>query len=455
MTFRPGAAATCLVGLLVAIPGFCQAAAFLPGDLVIYRIGDGTAALINSGNAVFLDEYTTSGGLVQSVALPATANGAQQPLIASTDVSEGILARSTDKEYIMLTGYGADLGGAAALASTSAASVPRVVGRVKYDGTIDTSTALSDISSNNNVRSAASTDGTEIWVGGASGSSGGVHYTTLGSTTSTQLFASIPKGVRQANIFGGQLYFDSNATGFLNVCMVGAGLPTTGGQSGMELVGLPDIAGNDGYVFVDLGDGMGLGTLYVANDSAGVVYKYALLSGTWTAEGSIAAAGAHGVTATADSSVHAVTLFITGTSGNDGTLYSFIDASAFGAMASGSATSLAMAGANQAFRGVTLAPEGSGPPPPTDTPAPSATRSQTTPTAVQSPQPTVAGAVCVGDCDGNHIVTINEILIGVNILLGNASLDQCRSFDCEHTETVSVACLVQGVNSILTGCAAS
>jgi hypothetical protein len=452
--------------------------AFTPGDVVVYRVGDGAAALSDNGSAVFLDEYTTGGTLVQSVALP--TSGAH-PLLATTDASEGILSRSIDSQYLLFTGYDAAIGGATSLSTGSTAmAVPRVVGRVKYDGSIDTTTALTDMSSSNNVRSATSTDGTNLWVGGASGSTGGVHYTTLGSTTSTMLLSA--KGTRQAVLFGGQLYFDSNATGLINVSTCGVGEPTTGGQTGMELPGLTDVpTGNDAFYFVDLGDGHGLATLYVANDTNNEVLKYTLSSGTWTAAGSISATGAHGVVATVAAST--VTLYIAGSSGSDGTLYSFVDSSGFGGMLSGSATAIAMAGTNQAFRGLALAPEGVGPPPPTNTPAP--TPSGTPPTVTASPTvqpthtatraataqptgtavptnpsgstetPTVAAPVCVGDCDGNHVVEINEILIGVNILLGNASLDQCRSFDCEHTGTVSVACLIQGVNSILIGCPAS
>src|SRR5215470_7266685 len=58
-------------------------AAFTAGDVVIYRVGDGSGSLVNTGNAVFLDEYTPSGTLVQSVALPTTASGANKQLIAS------------------------------------------------------------------------------------------------------------------------------------------------------------------------------------------------------------------------------------------------------------------------------------------------------------------------------------------------------------------------------------
>src|SRR4051812_36707728 len=76
-------------------------AAFTPGDLVIYRVGTGTGSLVNTGNAVFLDEYTTAGALVQSVAMPTTASGSNKPLIASgTATSEGLLTRSTDGRYL-------------------------------------------------------------------------------------------------------------------------------------------------------------------------------------------------------------------------------------------------------------------------------------------------------------------------------------------------------------------
>ena len=353
---------------------------FTHGNLVVYRVGDGTATLTANGNAVFVDEYTPDGSLVQSIPLPTMASGVQQQLIADgIEPSEGLIARSTDERYIMLTGYGADLGGAAALPSTTGTTVPRVVGRVKYDGTIDTSTALSDFSNANNPRSATSTNGTDIWVGGAGKTDGGVHYTTLGATTSTQLFASIPKGVRQVNIFGGQLYFDSNATGFLNVSAIGSGTPTTGGQIGSELAGLPDSAGNDGYFFADLGDGHGVATLYVANDSQGAILKYSLVDGSWSAQGTITAASVHGVTGVVSSG--SVTLYATGTAGTDGYLYSFTDTTGYNVSVSGTAATLAIAPANEAFRGLALAPLAATVPTPTGAPTPpTATPNGATPT---------------------------------------------------------------------------
>ena len=42
------------------------------GDILVARVGDGTAALTNLGNTYFLDEYTPTGTLVQSIAMPTT-----------------------------------------------------------------------------------------------------------------------------------------------------------------------------------------------------------------------------------------------------------------------------------------------------------------------------------------------------------------------------------------------
>src|SRR5580765_4919620 len=97
--------------ILAAIAG-CGTASFAgtiqPGDLVIYRVGDGSGSLINTGNAVFLDEYTTSGTLVQSIAMPTANNGANHSLIASgTATSEGLLSVSANGQYVFLTGYNA------------------------------------------------------------------------------------------------------------------------------------------------------------------------------------------------------------------------------------------------------------------------------------------------------------------------------------------------------------
>ena len=63
-----------------------------------------------------------------------------------------------------------------------------------------------------------------------------------------------------------------------------------------------------------------------------------------------------------------------------------------------------------------------------------------------------AGNGCTGDCDGGGTVRINELVLGVNIALGQAPLDGCPSFDPSGNGRVDINELVMGVNNSLGGC---
>jgi hypothetical protein len=98
--------------------------------------------------------------------------------------------------------------------------------------------------------------------------------------------------------------------------------------------------------------------------------------------------------------------------------------------------------------------------PPTSTPTATATTGEpatpaatftSTPTASTSPTPTPIA--CTGDCNTDQSVTVDELVKGVTIALGTASLDQCPVFDCNATGVVTVDCLIKGVNAALNGCA--
>jgi hypothetical protein len=86
-----------------------------------------------------------------------------------------------------------------------------------------------------------------------------------------------------------------------------------------------------------------------------------------------------------------------------------------------------------------------------DTPTPSPTPTvpigdTPTPTHTSGPIP------CVGDCDDNGVVVVNELVTGVNIALDRAEVSQCPDFDIDGSQTVSVNELVSGVNALLRGC---
>ena len=384
-----------LVMLLSTLAAPSYAAPFTAGNVVVYRVGDGVAALVNTGNAVFLDEYTPAGALVQSVALPTTTGGANHPLVASgTATSEGQLTRSADGQYLLLTGYGSTLPAASSLAASAAASVPRVVGRVKFDGSINTATALTDFSDANNPRSAASTNGTDIWVGGGTG---GVRYATLGSTTSTQLSTDLAN-IRQVLVANSQLYISTQSGATLRIATVGGGTPTTAGQSIVNLAGIPTTIVPNGYFFATVPGGA---VLYVADDTTGFgqIQKYSLVSGTWTQNGTVTAAGARGVTGTVSGST--VKLYAT-TGGNaatgGGSLYAFTDSTGYNGAISGSASVIASAAANQAFRGVAIAPASGVVPTATPTPTNTGPTATATPTKTATPTATPTGApFTIGD----------------------------------------------------------
>jgi hypothetical protein len=351
--------------LAISIAGWITpagAAQFGANHLVIYRVGDGSAALSSVANPVFLDEYTQSGGApVQSLPMPTAVNGSNRRLTASgSATSEGELTLSADNNFLMLSGYDAALG-TAGVAGTASATVNRVVGRVDANGNIDTTTALTDWATGNNPRSATSSDGTNIWVGGAAG---GVRYTTLGSTTSVQLSTTVAN-IRQVNIFNNQLYNSDSSGTAIRLGTVGSGLPTTAGQTITNLPGFETATGSPySYQLFDLTNTVpGFDTLYVADDAVGI-QKWSLVGGTWTLNGVIVPKNALGANDTSTRGLtgyvvnppagpSGVTLF--STSPTD--LYKIVDLTGYNAVPTTATTSsIAQAATNTAFRGVAFAP---------------------------------------------------------------------------------------------------
>jgi len=61
---------------------------------------------------------------------------------------------------------------------------------------------------------------------------------------------------------------------------------------------------------------------------------------------------------------------------------------------------------------------------------------------------------CVGDCDGNGTVSIDELILGVNIALDIEPESACPPF-ANGQGSVDIAQLVKGVNNALTSCGAA
>jgi hypothetical protein len=63
-----------------------------------------------------------------------------------------------------------------------------------------------------------------------------------------------------------------------------------------------------------------------------------------------------------------------------------------------------------------------------------------------------AQEVCVGDCNDSGDVTINELILGVNLASDPARLSECPSFACQGGDMVPINCLIKAVNNASNGC---
>lgn len=93
-------------------------------------------------------------------------------------------------------------------------------------------------------------------------------------------------------------------------------------------------------------------------------------------------------------------------------------------------------------------------PSPTVTPLPLATDTPPpTATATRPAGPTdTPGGPCRGDCDGNHVVAVNELVTGVGIALGSTSAEACPALDSDGNGQVAISELIAAVASLLDGC---
>src|SRR5690349_19728763 len=107
-------------------------AQFLPGNLALVRLGEGTQTLGNTGNTVFIDQYTPLGGLVNTVQIP--DSGASALIMSGNATSEGALSLSGDGRFLTIAGYNTTRPFGSSLANSTSATVPRAVGLIGANG---------------------------------------------------------------------------------------------------------------------------------------------------------------------------------------------------------------------------------------------------------------------------------------------------------------------------------
>ena len=327
------------------------AQSFTAGNIVVVRVGDGSGNLASASTAVFLDEYTTGGTFVQSIAIPTSASGSNAPLtLSGSATSEGSIVGSVDKRYLTIAGYGA-APLTPSIASTASATVNRVVARIDATASMDITTKLSDASSGNNIRGAATNDGTAFWVAGADG---GVRYAALGATSSTQLSIT-DTNIRVMNIFNSQLYASSGQASYVGINSVGSGLPTSSGATITNLFAM-DGTSPSPYGFSISPDG---NSIYIADDrsiaNGGGVQKWVFGGSTWSHSYTLKTNLSKGIRGLAvDWSGTNPVIYASDATGSLNNLVRVTDAGS-----SSPFTTLATAATNEIFRGVAFTPNAS------------------------------------------------------------------------------------------------
>jgi hypothetical protein len=239
----------CVLGCGAAASALAGPFAFNPGDIVVSVEGDGSNTGSYSDNQaapLTLYQYAVTGTSGATAAgtleLPTSLSGEYG------SSSEGTLQLSGNGQYLTIMGYGinADTYNAnpsiystactptpscqSALAqSTSLSSaahyVPRVVALISANGSVDTSTSLTNIFNGNNPRSAYTANGTTFYVSGQGNSgdaTGGVFYTTLGSSTATAITGldatnkTVSQDTREVQIYNNTLYVSADSKGGSN-----------------------------------------------------------------------------------------------------------------------------------------------------------------------------------------------------------------------------------------------
>lgn len=62
---------------------------------------------------------------------------------------------------------------------------------------------------------------------------------------------------------------------------------------------------------------------------------------------------------------------------------------------------------------------------------------------------------CPGDCDGNLFVTVDELIVGVNSMLGSFPGRVCRAMDRDASNEITIDELLAGIAMLLDGCTVS
>jgi hypothetical protein len=348
-----------LLNLLVFEGIFAQTP-FKSGNILVLRVGNGSIPMVTGAMPVFLDEYTTTGSLVQSIALPTTVIGSNKMFTLngySSDpgLESGLLNLSTNGQWLTLAGFDAAVGTSnSTLVNNS--SINKTIALVDFNGVVNATTSLTDVDFGYPL-GAVTSNGNDLWV---SSEVKGINYVVKGSTTSTNLLSEPDGFLRNIAIFSNQLYA---CTVDRIILEVGSGLPTTGPQSSTNV---PVIPGNDfemsQFILFDLNPAIpGNDVMYVTDVVEGL-RKFTFDGTNWIAQGTVGgdADDFFGITGVVNGG--SVTLYCTrklniNNSNGGGEIVTITDASGYAGSLSGTPVSVKLAASQTSIRGIAMVPQ--------------------------------------------------------------------------------------------------
>ena len=360
------------------------------GNLVVDRMGDGTATLSSTATQVSILEVTTSGSLAQTITL--ATSGSNQQTDSGSATSDGYLNTyfSGTVGYVSVPGYNNAVGTASVASQNTKVNSTfdasgSIINRTLFPTGGPSGTPPSPYSGNN-YRSSIATSGSTFYTAGTSSgtpNTAGIWYNNGSSFIQvTSTATGQPTNARNLEIYGSgtsaQLFFTSAASTGTGVFAIGTGLPTSATQTATLQINtgtLGTSASPYGFVMFSTGS-QGAGVLdlaYIADDrttAGGGLEKWTFNGSAWSNSWSLLVsgtvgsppstlqsgtatgfAGLRGLAGTWDA-VNGATLYATTTELSNNRLISIVDT---GTTPSTYST-LMSAGANYAFRGVDFTP---------------------------------------------------------------------------------------------------
>ncbi|MFN4084151.1 MAG: T9SS type A sorting domain-containing protein [Bacteroidia bacterium] len=374
---------------------FIVNAQFSPNNVVVLRVGDSVATLANTGNPLVLQQYTTSGALVNMTYLPRT--GTNAVCLSGTATSEGALTLSNDRTSLNLIAYRVTPPHSASLTSTASSTINRAFVMVNASGVTSIPSVTASSFSANNPR-AAFANGTNYYAVGAN--TGVVMGTN--STNLDTVISSTVTNLRNIDVFAGQLFY-STGSGTRGIYRVGNGIPTTSGQVATVYISTGSSASP--YAFAFNND---TNICYIADDraagSGGGIQKWVRTGTVWNLVYTLQTGGTSGARGlTVNWNTGSPTLFAT-TSETRNRLIRIIDTGALSLH-----FTLDTAAVNTAFRGVTFTPG-------------------------SNPLPVKFGSINIQKVNDNNAV---ELLWSTLTEINNSHFEIERSFDGETFEAIA------------------